>query len=100
MDGASYLGIPPFLICTEAAKNVRYPINANHETFGYYKFDFEAPVAERVLLLNDLFFASEHPGGANFCMADGSVQFKRETIEFPVYQNLATKAGEEVIEDE
>jgi prepilin-type processing-associated H-X9-DG protein len=26
-------------------------------------------------------FSSEHPGGANFCFADGSVHFIAETIE-------------------
>ena len=37
-------------------------------------------------------FGSLHPGGANFCLADGSVRFISETIEHrPVYN--ATGAG-------
>ena len=46
--------------------------------------------------LNDLYFASRHPGGAHFCLADGSVHFVRDTIDLTVLQDLATKAGGEV----
>jgi prepilin-type N-terminal cleavage/methylation domain-containing protein/prepilin-type processing-associated H-X9-DG protein len=38
-------------------------------------------------------FRSLHPGGVNFCLADGSVQFIDETIDLRTYQALATKAG-------
>lgn len=99
MDGASWTGgSPPTEICTEASKNVRYPINSNLATLGYYKFDFQAPAADRRLLLNDLFFDSKHSGGANFGMADGSVQFVPDSIDFTVFQDLSTKNGEEVVQ--
>ena len=98
MDGAVYMGQPPMMICTEAAKNIRFRINADQYTFGYYVGDPEAPAgAPKTMLLNDLFFASKHPGGAQFCFADGSVQFLREDIDFDLFQNLATKAGGEEI---
>jgi len=96
MDGASYVGNPPTRICTEASLNVRYPINADRNTFGYYVGDPEAPSGATTMLLNDLYFGSQHSGGANFSMADGSVQFLRETMDFPVYQDLSTKSGGEV----
>jgi prepilin-type N-terminal cleavage/methylation domain-containing protein/prepilin-type processing-associated H-X9-DG protein len=96
MDGASYVGVPPTRICTEASLNVRYPINADRETFGYYVGDPEAPAGKTTMLLNDLYFGSQHSGGANFCVADGSVQFLRETIDFTVYQDLCTKNGDEI----
>ena len=51
------------------------------------------------MLLNDLFFNSDHPGGAQFCYADGSVHFLDEAIDFTLYQDLATKDGDEVIQD-
>ena len=45
-------------------------------------------------------FASIHPGGANFLMADGSVRFVPQTIDFRVYQALSTIRGREVISDD
>jgi prepilin-type processing-associated H-X9-DG protein len=100
MDGATWLGTPPKEICTEAAKNVRFPINADQATFGYYVFDNSAPAdARKDMLLNDLHFASKHPGGAQFCLADGSVQFLPETVDFSIYQDLSTKNGGEVLGD-
>ena len=46
--------------------------------------------------LLDVFFASRHPGGAQFALVDGSVHFLSETIQFDVYEDLATVAGGEV----
>lgn len=100
MDGATFVGKPPTEICTQASMNIRYPINADHSTFGYYKGDPEWPAGAPIMLLNDLFFGSRHPGGANFCLADGSVHFIRDTIPFSVYQDLATKDGDEVAQND
>ncbi|MEX0643215.1 MAG: DUF1559 domain-containing protein [Pirellulales bacterium] len=102
MDGATYAGnLPtPTRICSEAASNVRFPINSDHQTVGYWKGDSDAPTgALKDLLQNDLFFASKHSGGANFCLADGSVHLVRDTIDFTVFQDLSTKNGEEVVQD-
>jgi prepilin-type processing-associated H-X9-DG protein len=41
-------------------------------------------------------FASLHPGGANFLLADGSVRFIREDIDFRAYQALSSIQGGEV----
>jgi hypothetical protein len=41
-------------------------------------------------------FRSLHPGGAHFAMADASVDFVDEGIDYNLYQNLSTKAGGEV----
>lgn len=38
-------------------------------------------------------FGSLHPGGANFAMADGSVDFLVEDMELSVLQNRCTRAG-------
>ncbi len=40
-------------------------------------------------------FKSRHPGGANFAMGDGSVQFLSETIDFRLFNALGTRAGGE-----
>ncbi|HXG10338.1 MAG TPA: DUF1559 domain-containing protein [Gemmataceae bacterium] len=45
---------------------------------------------------NDIAFGSMHPGGANFCMADGSVQFLSQGINLGVYKALASRDGSEV----
>jgi len=42
-------------------------------------------------------FRSRHPGGAHFCMADGSVRFIAQSIDLQLYQNLATKSSGEVV---
>ncbi len=42
-------------------------------------------------------FKSRHPGGANFALADGSVTFLSETIDFVLYNNLGTRAGGEPV---
>jgi prepilin-type N-terminal cleavage/methylation domain-containing protein/prepilin-type processing-associated H-X9-DG protein len=39
---------------------------------------------------------SRHPGGANFCLADGSVRFLSYTIGVTIQAALATKSGGEV----
>jgi prepilin-type N-terminal cleavage/methylation domain-containing protein/prepilin-type processing-associated H-X9-DG protein len=43
-------------------------------------------------------FMSNHKGGCNFTMCDGSVQFLAETIDMPTYQGLATIDGNEPVE--
>ena len=43
------------------------------------------------------YFGSSHPGGANFCMADGSVQFISQTVDDKVFRALSlTNDGEAV----
>jgi len=44
-------------------------------------------------------FASFHPGGCHFAMADGSVHFFSETIDQVLFSALATRAGEETLSE-
>jgi len=55
--------------------------SANHGRNPYYR---------------TLGFKSLHPGGAMFCLGDGSVHFISETIDFQLYNELGTRAGGEV----
>lgn len=43
-------------------------------------------------------FRSDHSGGGNFLMADGSVHFLTEDINMLTYQQLSTMAGGEIVE--
>ena len=40
-------------------------------------------------------FKSEHPGGAHLAMGDGSARFVGESIDYRIYNELGTRAGEE-----
>ncbi|MDR3623020.1 MAG: DUF1559 domain-containing protein [Paludisphaera borealis] len=42
-------------------------------------------------------FRSQHPGGGNFSMADGSVRFVKDSVNMAAYRGLGTRAGAEVI---
>jgi len=44
-------------------------------------------------------FASRHPGGAHFVYLDGRVEFMQDSIDFDLYQNLSTIAGEPLTTD-
>lgn len=43
-------------------------------------------------------FRSRHPGGLQFCMADGSVHFIRSTISLDLYRALSTRHGGETVQ--
>ncbi len=98
VDGVSWYGSPDVEMCAYASKNVRYPLNANPEEFGYSISDRDAPAgALKTMVRNDLFFGSGHPGGAHLAFADGSVDFVSDAIDFLVYKGLASKSGNEVL---
>ncbi|MCA9033732.1 MAG: DUF1559 domain-containing protein [Planctomycetaceae bacterium] len=74
-NGASY-----------AVKNVTFPIS---KTSGYVG-------GNATRLFNDVRFGSQHTGGAQFAMGDGTVRFVSENIDFGLYQSLASIGGGEV----
>lgn len=43
-------------------------------------------------------FKSAHPGGAHFGMVDASVHFVQEAIDYHLYNDLGTRAGNEIAE--
>ncbi|MGN6547192.1 MAG: DUF1559 family PulG-like putative transporter [Aureliella sp.] len=45
--------------------------------------------------LNDMPMGSQHTGGAQFALSDGSVTFLHEQMDFAVYQALSTRNGNE-----
>ena len=90
--GAQYQGnlSNPSAVCVTSTKNIRYPINADPTVYCY------APCTTMTLWFNDLFFGSQHPGGAHFVFADGSVHFLADEIELEVYRDMASTDGGEV----
>jgi len=49
--------------------------------------------------LNDVLFGSFHSGGANFAYGDGSVHFLSDDINIDTYLGLASRNGEEVVDE-
>jgi len=47
--------------------------------------------------LKEVAYGSYHPGGAFFCLADGSVHFIADSISITVYQALGSRAGGESV---
>jgi prepilin-type N-terminal cleavage/methylation domain-containing protein len=86
----------PTSVCIAAAKHVIWPINVIESRRVYYVRDFDAPAELRQVLKNELAFGSNHPGGAHFAFADGSVHFVDESLDLSVYRGLATRQGDEV----
>lgn len=103
--GAFYNGTKPYgpgttQVCSHAAKNMRWGITTPEE-MGYYVQAQNAPPGSRkTILFNDLFFGSEHPSGANFAYADGSVHFLPSDTSVTVLRNLASRNGGEITDDE
>ena len=72
-----------------ATDYVSFKTNANY----YCKASFEGGLHS---VSN---YRSDHPGGCNFVMADGSVTFLNESIDMASYRARSTIAGEEVFSD-
>jgi prepilin-type processing-associated H-X9-DG protein len=76
-------------LCIVQAKNLKLPMNSDPKVWKY------AGAGASTMLFNDFYLGSEHPGGANFLLGDGSARFLNESISFTVYQDLGTIAGGE-----
>jgi len=97
MSGVEWAEPPADFLCSGAVGNVVFPINADRNTYGYYYGDPNIPPSNtKFMSLNDLFFGSYHPGGAQFCYADGSVHFLEDGIDLEVYKDLSTISGSEI----
>lgn len=97
VDGAIWVKSPKKEMCMHATRNIRWPLAADHNQFGYYVFDPEAPAgADKTMLLNDLEFNSNHHAVVPFALADGSVHMIEKDIDLTVLRELATRDGHEV----
>ena len=70
-----------------------YWFNIRGNVEGDFNYQGTAPNFE---LFRSKTFRSNHPGGVNFCMVDGSVHFVGDSIEKETLVSLVTRAGGEV----
>lgn len=79
-----------------------YSIYRSYTTWGYQPTELQINADSQYVSagrFNSLLisFNSEHSGGANFALADGSVRFLSETIDYELYGDLFSVNGGEVI---
>lgn len=92
-DGAIWPKSKAQEIALRSVRNIRWPLEANHDLLGYYVFDQEAPTgAPRTMLLNDLNFGASHLSVTPFARVDGSADVLANDIELTVLKSLATRA--------
>jgi prepilin-type processing-associated H-X9-DG protein len=83
--------------------NSALPDVLNEQSQCVYPFSTNPPcIWNTVQDDQPVFLASRsfHPGGTNVVMADGSVHFVKNQINFPVWRALSTTQGREVISDD
>ena len=90
MTGGVWEGNPATTIANRGSKNTRYRINTPVDAAGKF---VDADGTTKKMLINDLVFSSNHPGGAQFCLADGSAKMINNDIDFTVYQDICTIVG-------
>ena len=59
---------------------------------------FVDPVNKDTELFNNTSFSSNHTGGSQFAMADGSSRFVSESVDTQVLADVATINGSEIID--
>ena len=86
LKGAYFTGSPTTNVCVFSAKNISHPIADSED---------EAIWTSLGVRFNDLFFGSQHPGGALFVFCDSSVHFFQSSIDYQTLERLADRAGGE-----
>ncbi|MEQ8209135.1 MAG: DUF1559 domain-containing protein [Lacipirellulaceae bacterium] len=91
-----------------ASKNITdlYPLNHDPLTGAYKLHDNNAgdrpdiaPGTPKVISVNDLPFASRHPGGVNFSRGDASVSFLSDSMDLNTLLALGSRNGGEVVNE-
>ena len=82
-----------------ACSNMRYAFRehfrnlASQKSYGMYDPGYpESPI------ITDTSFGGPHPGGCQFCRADGSAQFISDDVELDILKSMATRNGGEVFD--
>lgn len=77
-----------------------YWFNASTATCAVPPNHWRTPETSSADWFENYSFASRHPGGVQFCMADGSVRLIPDGIDLTTYRALATIQGDEVVSSE
>ncbi|MBX3435134.1 MAG: DUF1559 domain-containing protein [Pirellulales bacterium] len=85
----------PSKVCVDSSKSMRWGIGTPERTGYYVRSSDVPPGARKDILFNDLFWGSEHPGGAHFAYADGSAHFISDSTALNLLRNQASRAGGE-----
>jgi len=98
--GAFYNGAKPYTtgtsqVCSHAAKNMRWGITTPQQAGYYVRAQDAPPGAPKTVMFNDLFFGSEHDGGATFAFADCSVRFLSDDMSVELLRDLSSRNGGE-----
>ncbi len=88
-----------------SCKNIdsRYPINADVNVVGCQVTHSQgnrpedAPCTNKTMEVNNTFFGSFHPSGANFAMGDGGVRFLSDSIDMSILMAMASRNAEDVV---
>jgi prepilin-type N-terminal cleavage/methylation domain-containing protein/prepilin-type processing-associated H-X9-DG protein len=84
----------PWLVCSASVKGITKVLNPSPGEWIY-----DPSLGSRNILFNEVYFGSDHPGGANFARADGSVDFLSDQTELTLLKALATRDGGEAINE-
>lgn len=83
---------------TQSIATTAQPIN--HFNSFYSLGEENWPTNDNPQWADAIAFRSLHPGGAHFSMCDASVQFLNEDIDHASYRALASRNGEDIIQEE
>jgi type II secretory pathway pseudopilin PulG len=102
LDGTSNtIGIGEISWTDRYGKNTRYRAWTRGGQSGQYMApckNFHHPInADYTALFNDMSMGSNHPGGAQFGLVDGSVRFVSDAIDFAAYLAAASMDGRESV---
>jgi prepilin-type N-terminal cleavage/methylation domain-containing protein/prepilin-type processing-associated H-X9-DG protein len=78
--------------------NTTYPDVMESQSYCIYPYQNNPPcTAPTTELLRVNFARSQHPGGVNAALADGSVKFFKDTVALNTWRALSTTRGSEVV---
>ena len=91
-----------FFSCKNLSDKIPINYNLNISCYQLHDNTTDRPLIPNPVLtlsLNNLPWASFHPGGVNFCYGDGSVKFMPDDIDIATYLALGSRNGGETVSE-